>query len=386
MNTRRLIHSTLYCAALGLATGCGSSSGEAFNAGPSTAISVQAPQAASARLTGTVRDESGLPQSGVDVVLEERTTDLEVRTTSGSDGTFSFELPPGTYDAGLDMADPATATCYYGPVIVTADGRRDFTLKSAIGHRKTEVFGEILLQPGVPSAHQKLVLESDFGRGFVPAPVETTTGTDGGFVAQVEGQDLGMDIDVYQAGLGLEEHIDILKLDKPCYVQFSTDVTPVENRLGAGEADPPTPSALAGQPFKFPFQAVATGGFLPDGGVFDIGALLNGTLQRDGQIYTLESIISSGLNDLAAGPRYVISHEVTLNGQTSKPVIMSRKAPSSNITEITVLVNENSYFSFYDGNTEEHALNCVTKGWHKLTFDNDRPEIYRIDLATAYYP
>lgn len=44
------------------------------------------------------------------------------------------------------------------------------------------------------------------------------------------------DIDVFEEN-ELDEHIDVAKLDWPCYVEFATDQTPVENRLRAGEAD-----------------------------------------------------------------------------------------------------------------------------------------------------
>lgn len=89
--------------------GCGSSSSDSGQAAPT-------PPAGA--ISGRVVTEQGQGQSGVQVVVHERTTNAKTETVSDSDGRFRLDVPTGTYDLGLDRnGDMQTATCHYGPIL-----------------------------------------------------------------------------------------------------------------------------------------------------------------------------------------------------------------------------------------------------------------------------
>lgn len=235
---------------LGLASGCGSNTDANLSSGTS-----QANPAPSSSISGRVLTESNLPASGVQVIVHERTTDLRTRTLSGPNGEFQLALAPGVYDLGQeDKKDPSRANSYFAPITVDAPVQRDFVIRNTQGHVTDEVFGKIFLTPGVPAVNRQIVLRPGAQHGGTgldrPVSPSTRTAADGSFsVALGSNLETALDIEIYD-NTGLDEWVDVAKRAKPCYVELTSEESPVENRLHCTENDPNTSGLAAAAPSK----------------------------------------------------------------------------------------------------------------------------------------
>lgn len=196
-------------------------------------------------LTGRVVGEDGAPLVGVRMVMQERTTRQETQAVSGGGGRFFAELPPGVYDVGLNLeGDPERATAFYGPVTVDPVQRRDFVLPLVGGQPAGRVFGRVFSRHGVPAAQRKVVARPGFLAGKGDGnddllAVSTLTGGDGSFSLDLgTSAEIGMDLEISESDGTLDEFIDVGKLSKPLYLEFTVEESPVENQLRVHEAAP----------------------------------------------------------------------------------------------------------------------------------------------------
>lgn len=288
--------------------GCGGSTDPSLNGSFPNSVTASTASANSV-ISGKVVDRNGAPQSGVRVVVQERTNDFRAIGTSAADGTFQFNVVAGVYDLGLDKeGDTNTATCYYGPVLPDA-GSQTFVLQAAGGRTNERLFGKIWLQPGTPAGGRKLVLRPGFWTGAQDehSVVNVNTESDGTFdTALKSGQQAGLDLEIYDSNGALGEFIDLDKLSKPCYVEFASQQTSTKNRLRANEADPAPEAGLAAAVNLVQF-AVATviKSKLepPDNLLYANHAVLNfsnGVLPPDGQERALSELTQGSLIPPAA--------------------------------------------------------------------------------------
>jgi hypothetical protein len=155
-----------------------------------------------------------------------------------STGTVSLSLSSGVYDIALDQeSEPGTATCFYGPVTVSGSTTRSFLLHDTEGQPPTRIFGKLLREQGVPAGGERLTLRTGAGRleegaTSLPAPVEVVTDEDGQYRVDMPTA-LAIDLEMEDGTF-----IDFAKREKPCYLEFATDETTVQNRLRCNESDP----------------------------------------------------------------------------------------------------------------------------------------------------
>lgn len=211
-------------------------------------------------LSGTVRDERGVVQQGALVIAQERKTRQTARVTSGADGSFQMSLAAGVYDVMVDReADQSVATSYYGPISINSSVQEELVLRDSGGRGPEQVFGKIFLQTGVPAASRQIILRPGAIMGDAPddaaqEQVGVVAG-DGSFsLSLATGSESALDLEVFDDQGALDEFIDIGKREKPCYVEFAVEQSPVENVLRCNLADPPpaeTPRSVLGQIFNF---------------------------------------------------------------------------------------------------------------------------------------
>lgn len=219
--------------------GCGS------NSEGVTSVSTSAnPLAASSTLSGRVVDAQGRGQAGVKLGFQERATGEVALAATGSDGSFSQQMPTGVYDVSLDkQSDPAFASCFYGPVTVQGAAQREFVLQSTGGHTSAEIFGQLLLQPGQPGANRRIVVDpvaADFLGDERPLqPMEVTTDAAGKFTVPLfPAESIGCNVYVYRENGTLDERFDLdLAGGVPTFAEVTTEEPgEVENLLGYGES------------------------------------------------------------------------------------------------------------------------------------------------------
>lgn len=288
----------LLCVALAsVMIGCGSTNDVSLQSGGSVAQA----GAATTLLAGKVVDERGGAVAGVSVVVHERTTNLKAEGVSGADGSFSLAVPSGVYDLGLDKnGDPLTASCFYGPIDTATAQSQNFVLRDSNGRPVNQVFGKIWLQPGVAATNRQVTLRPSIelvdNDMEVPPPVSTNTANDGSFNLQVaSNREVGLDVEVHDAGGVLDEFIDVGKRDKPCYAEFITEQSPVENRLRANQSELPVPtgpSKTAGAVTGVAVAFIQFTAVLPVQG--GLAILRDGQLPVDGITRLLKDIVSGG--------------------------------------------------------------------------------------------
>jgi len=355
-----------------LLAGCGSGQEVGYQGGPAAPVTL--PAASAARFSGKVLDPSGVGQSGVLMQFEERTTNARVELVTGADGTYSAELPSGVYDVGLEQAGVlTTATCYYGPVIVGGAGQRDFTLRSAAGHGPTEVFGTLSVRPGTHYANQRLVISPGSSRNEgVPEASETITDARGAFNVEVGGQ-LDLDLDVFESDGSPDQHLDVIKFsDKPCYVEFVTDGSSVENRLRCTEVDGPTEIAARVRKKGVDQQFFAHADFLDDG-----------LLTHDTSFapFPCKSIIRPE----TLGNLEEFMKERLINEEPTRHLVPAMALQSGGIFfKYSILVRNDvgSNWTFYDQSGDSYSLAYInTLIWHEVAYNSQRPYIHKITLG-----
>lgn len=353
---------------LGLWSGCGGSTDTGSISGGNLANSTPSPG-----LSGRVLSESGAPLEGVQVIVHERTTDLRTRTFSGPGGEFQLPVTTGVYDLGLeDKADPAKANCFFGPITVASPVRQDFVMRNSQGHATDEVFGKIWLTPGVPAANREIKLRpgaqlrgSDLTR---LASASTRTGPDGSFaVGTGSNLELALDVEIYE-NAGLDEWVDVAKRAKPCYVEFTTEESSVENRLRCTEHDPATGALAAAAPSE------NTPKITP----FAIRE------NRSGFAVLKEGLIPVG------APKTLLS-EMMYNGPLDETPLW-RMTKHTNIQlstgskwgyqySVEIKPDRASDWAFTDGTNDSYQLWVSITLWsHVVSYDSDNPDIKRIDF------
>lgn len=372
--------------ALGLVAGCGSSTGESVGAG----VPLTSPLATTARFSGSVRDEAGVPQQA-EIVLQERITNAQVKATSAADGSFSVNLPTGVYDLGLNQDSPQTCTCYFGPVVVQGDSQRELTLKSSLGHQPGEVFGRLQLQSGFALAAQKVVLERAFGETLPiaddvppvpPARVELTTDATGAFKAQMDPES-GLDIDVYQKDGTVDEHIDIVTLSKPCYVEFLTEQSPVENRLESGQDDevPEEPVAARETSNRLAKGFKAQYYFYPRQDSGEV-ILFNGVLEPSNLAHLFPSIISEGYSELPPLQKRFLEEKVFGSIDQSLPGIRLRHDAGAWFYKYRVnIFAKMGQWELDDAEGDRYELTLFRAGWHYVDYNSNLPNLVRIGFV-----
>ena len=356
---------------VGLAlAGCGSSSD--LNVGSNSAQGVSPPG-----IVGRVVSSTGSPLAGVQVVAHERTTNEKVTDVSDGRGAFSLEVVSGVYDVGIDLeSDPTMATCFYGPITVASSVQRDFVLHSNEGRPTGQVFGKLWLSPGIPAAQRRVTLRTGYQHGDTlsdrPDPVSATTGGDGSF-ALVLGTEFrqGVDVEVYEQNGELDEWIDISKLDKPCYVEFSTAESPIENRLRCNESDFDGPvteaETLAQGTTVIPFaDAAVIGG--------DEAKLALGLIPVGAPKQSLAEMVLGGPPD---DPQ----HQKLWNVIKNMPIEVNTKGDWFYKYAVNIKPRTATDWAFTDETNDTYQLWVSITLWgHKVSYNSDKPNIHRIDF------
>jgi hypothetical protein len=337
-------------------------------------------------LSGQVLAEDGSALAGVTVVAQERTTNQEVRVTSGADGSFQANLPAGVYDVLLDKdGDPTTATSFYGPVKVNTAVQQSFTLRDAGGRSASTVFGKILSRPGVPAAGRTIVLRPGFILADVDEgafqPVQGTTDAEGNFSLELStSEETAFDLDVQEAGGGLDEFIDLSKVDKACYAEFSVDENSTENAFRSNQSPPPAVDVLAAQnvsaqasPFLLiPFDL----NFIPDDG--GTAVFSNGGVGGTGQ-----TVLANAAKSVPQDPTY--DKLIGLVERTSIAVDDTGSRFWSNA--VYVNPDTETLWHFTDAGNDTYSLYVFNtnnagdpnfQNWHVVHYNSLEPGITRI--------
>ena len=323
-------------------------------------------------LSGQIIDEGGQAQAGGRVIANERTSDAKVEGVSGSDGRFQLSLPAGVYDVGIDRAgDSSTATCFYGPVSVASFTNQDLILRSARGRAAHEVWGQLYLTPGVPAASRKINLRSGhFADPEAPEAVSGVTSGQGSFSLLLSSeQELGLDLEVFNGAGQFDEFIDIGKLSKPCYLEFSTELPVAANRLRSDQADidsevvqaqasPPDGFQLFNHleskpdPMGGPAELLLTQGLLPVSSytyqIFD--GIMTPAIQQ--QFDTYRGLVASG------------------------PLRVDKNGSWWWTYAVNIKPDQKSYWQFEDQTGDDYSLSVyITSYWHKVSYNSSKPEI-----------
>lgn len=343
-------------------------------------------------LSGRVLSPNGTALAGVNVVVQERTSNETIGVTSGDDGNFILNLPPGVYDVTLDKeGDFTTATSFYGPVTVNSAVQRSFTLQGAGGRNAASVFGKIVSGDGTPEANRSVLLRPGFiladaeEQDFVP--VQGVTDANGNFDLQLNTPDgTAFDLELQGSGGALQEFIDIKKMEKPCYAEIGLGTGSTTNVFRCNQSPPPSGVAVASQaalarqsPFVLlPFEL----GYTDENGgtaVFDDGGI-GGTGQR-----LLREITRNGVPD--NGPDKLVGVISNPDHETSIALDDNGSKLYTNI--IYVNPDRPTYWKFTDERNDTYTLWVINtnnsddpsvKNWHWVTYSSLEPGIKKISF------
>lgn len=373
---------------LGLVTslilvGCGSNSAVQEVSG-ATQSSGAAPQ-----LAALVRNAQGVPVSGVRVVAQDRITSQQVEGISGADGSVFLDLAEGVYDVGLDReGDPETATCLYGPVMVNGKTQREFVLRSSEGRPAGQIFGELSLTPGVKTALRRVVVRPGSAKNLPAgvdgkAPLTTTTDAQGRFAVTLPANtEFAVDLEVFDGTNNLDEFIDIAKREKPCYVEFATEQSAVENTLRCNQS-PVAPTtrtaALAGavKPTNIHFtrcfiDPANNGTMVMDGG----------NLPPGGGQSLLKDLVPSVPNDPNFGK--LIGLMENPDGTDCSILVDTDHAWYWGTYAVHVNPDRAADFVFFDASPDSYSL-WVSDAiptrlgvWHRVSYNSSKPAIIKV--------
>lgn len=354
--------------------GCGGSSDFALQNGSSVA--------AAPGISGRILDESGQPLADVQVVVHERTTNRRTRVFSDAQGVFQLDLAAGTYDVGLDRkGDVTTTNSFYGPIEVSTALDADFVLHSSAGRPADQVFGKVMLQPGIPAANRKVSLRPGTLLGDATAErlgvASTTTAVDGTFALSVGSpREVALDVEFFNADGTLDEWVDVAKRDKPCYVEVITEQSPAENRLRCTEVDDPTPvnasSVLmqqqqAAAPSVVPFAEarVLSGGEAKLAqGLIPVGAP---------KTRLSEMIIGGPPDDQSNEDLWKVTKQAFIEVNTNAAWFYGYA--------VHIKANRSTDWVFIDENGDSYQLwISITSFGHQVSYDSEKPNINRVDF------
>ncbi len=173
--------------------------------------------ASSNGITGIVRGSDGTTLSDVRVMAMERTTNKEYESVTDDDGHYVLAVPDGVYDIGFETDDYTTS--YYGPVFVTTGGEKNVTLQRTDGLDNAFLSGRVFDMNGNPQAAAQVYMFSNVASPEKTNASSAVTDENGYFAMTVNGE-MSLDLD-FETSTGLAEFVDIVKLDKPCYVEVT---------------------------------------------------------------------------------------------------------------------------------------------------------------------
>ena len=376
----------LGCALALFVSGCGSST--------DFVVQNSAPNSASSTLSSLVTDPQGAAAQGVRVIAQERSSGRQFEGVTAPDGTILLSLPAGVYDVGLDReGDSSSATCFYGPVIVEGPVQRSFVLQSSGGLPAGRVFGTLFRTPGVAFANQKLVLRPGAVLGDITgidwsAPATLTTDENGRFSADLaSGHEYALDLELYDGADNLDEFIDISKRDKPCYVEFSTDESSVNNRFRCNESD------LAD---SFPQRAISAQTITP----VEVRPFSSCFIDTSKDLMVMEGASLPPLS--GSSPQYLsdLVPSVPVDSNYDKLIgLMTTRGPVGDDGcqllvdtdhawywgNYAVHVNPDrpSNFTFFD-NTNDHynlGIDNADNIWHRVSYRSSNPAIQKLQYS-----
>ena len=333
-------------------------------------------------LSGRVVGESGDAIAGVRLIANERTTDAKFETTSGTDGRYQVQLPTGVYDIGLDLpGDTQTSTCFYGPVNVDRGQQSDLVLRQSGGQPDAFVSGRLWLTPGVPAASRRVVLRS----GHLPGPetsptVETVTDLDGSFSLLLSSEEeLGVDLEFFDAQGDFDQFIDFGKLSKPVYLEFMTDLPVARNQVRSdeGQESPSAGAEVLAQ--QNTFTLFSTLQSIVDPGAPQFGRYL---LFRDGVL----PVDKQNRNFFTE----IVTPAVNTEFQQYKDLVVDsgQIRVDSNGSwwwkyAVNIKADGRSYWQFEDETGDAYSLSIIlTSRWHKVSYNSSKPNI--VGLAQPY--
>ena len=373
------------CAVLGsIALGCGGASDSNFQ-GSGGFLNNQGPVASSSSISGRVVDERGNPVAGVRLVTHDRTTDARGEGMSGNDGSFRLEVPAGVYDLGLDKeGDNSKATCFYGPIETSAASNPNYVLRDSGGRPIDQVFGKLWLRPGVPAANAPLILRPGQRSGSTTltplVPVNASTDGTGSFAVQTASDgELGLDLEVFQGGQ-LDEFIDVAKRNKPCYVEFATDQTPVVNKLRNNEGPASTLAAAASTAAFRPFTSIDNS---------------TATISLTGGLLPVEDNVYRRLKDISPPFEFLPSKQDKLNFYWGWISVNRNHAWYWGKYAVELWIVQDTLWTFYDESGDLYNLtvlnptgddndqfNPVGAVSNRVSYFSSRPNINQIDFFT----
>lgn len=147
-------HSGLSCALLlaGMLTACGG--GEHSE---ETAKTVH--------YSGRVTDESGVALSGIEVTLENRTTDKSITVTTEADGSFSTNIEAGAYDVLFDDPNSEKYVSLQKTAIDLQEDQNDVIQVKSVSRSPLNIIsGSVIAENNLPAANRKFLIIPTVGR------------------------------------------------------------------------------------------------------------------------------------------------------------------------------------------------------------------------------
>lgn len=390
---RRTRSAVLGVAMIGLLAGCGSGgSGGAHT------------------ISGTVRDARGQALAGVAIALEHRLTDEGALVQSLADGTYRAQVAPGVYDARLvDEAAPGTAAGTFGPIAIRTDLQRDFVLHEADPADPGRVSGRLVSRPGTSLAHRRVRLlpATAISRdpavpATVPPPVETTTDGDGRFAVSLgTDQEIGFDLEIYEADGALDEFVDIIKPAGAMTVELASEYVATENRhrVSQGDVAPdrPAPPARASFAAGLVRQALADSRFVPfdlrvirDEGFGADAVLEHGTLPPDDLTYFWTHLLGRTRIEGHESLEVLFFDGVPIDRRPERPRLRHLTAAGARFDliyryRVQVLSKGIVTFRFVDDTGDSYALRIYVDGWHHVSFNSARPDLRTIHVSEGLF-
>ncbi|MCA9775757.1 MAG: carboxypeptidase regulatory-like domain-containing protein [Candidatus Eremiobacteraeota bacterium] len=368
-----------------LVQGCGDSSTD-----------LQGPTAASGtppapNIAGTVRDEAGEPVAGARVIVMGRRSREKFETVSSAAGNFALDVPgQETFDLGLDMEDGGvTATCFYGPVAPSTTPR-EYRLKSAAGLPTDTLFGVINKTSGVPAVGWTVTAHSSAVVSAGPSPVElpsdsrATVAADGSFRLQLGSEEeVGLDLELYEPDLMLDEFVPIAKLAEPCYIELTTESSPVENLYRYSEV-PVEERFIDTPPAKAPSGVIVEKGRGRSNQVTD--AEITNILVPNVDNHSLSRFFRD-LVTAPSGPEWNLYRKVFGNGWISS----TRNGSWWYRYAVEITIEGGAEFYFYDATGDRYFLGVLLNfggplNRHKVSYNSSAPDIVRIEIIRIIEP
>jgi hypothetical protein len=365
--------------------------------------------AVSRTFSGTVRDARGQALGGVSVLLENRLTDAGALATTAGDGSFSAPVPAGVYDIRLvDESSTSVAAGEFGPVEISADLQRDFTLQDADPTDPGRVSGQLFAQPDTPLANRKLRLVPTTALSYdpntlatVPDPIEMTTDAEGRFATSFgSDQELGFDLEIYQADGALNEFVDIIKPAGEMTVELASEYLDTVNVHRVSDAaDTPRRAAVDsvaaanGAPAAASFDDSRFKRFdlrvIKDNGLGAVASVENGTLPADDRTYFWTTLLGRSRIEGHESLEVLFFDRVKIDGSEERPRLKHMVASGVRFDliyryRVQILSKGIVTYRFIDDTGDSYALRVYVDGWHHVSFNSDRPDIRTIQISEGF--